>query len=165
MTAPDEECIEARGSTAPPPARPTTEINRPDVLAEVTAAFGRYEQALRTNDLAVLDELFWDDERTVRFGPGESLYGTEAVRRFRSGRPTDDLDRTLLQTIITTFGDSTATTSTEYQRRRSGRRGRQSQTWIRMPGGWRVVAAHVSFDAPPRPVDASLASVSSTGLS
>jgi hypothetical protein len=123
------------------------QINLPDVLAEVTAAFGRYERALRDNDLAVLDELFWDHEHVVRYGPEEALYGPDAVRRFRSGRPTDDLDRTLLRSMITTFGQDTATTSVEFQRRRSGRRGRQSQTWVRTSVGWRIVAAHVSLDA------------------
>jgi hypothetical protein len=121
-----------------------TDINRPDVVAEVTAAFERYERAFCENDLAVLDELFWEDDRVVRFGPTETLYGVDAVRRFRRGRPSDDLARTLLRTTITTFGETTATTSIEFRRHRSGRRGRQSQTWIRTVDGWRVVAAHVS---------------------
>jgi hypothetical protein len=120
------------------------EINRPGVLAEVTVAFERYEQALRSNDLAVLAELFWDDDRVVRLGPDESLYGTKELWQFRANRPTDDLDRTLVRTTITTFGDSAAITVAEFQRSRSGSIGRQSQTWIRTAAGWRIVAAHVS---------------------
>lgn len=120
-------------------------INRPDVLAEVTVAFERYERALLDNDLEVLNELFWDDDRVVRFGASESLYGPAAMRRFRSTRPTDDLERTLLRTTITTFGDTAATTAVEFHREHSGRCGRQSQTWIRTRAGWRIVAAHVSL--------------------
>ncbi|HWH09536.1 MAG TPA: oxalurate catabolism protein HpxZ [Solirubrobacteraceae bacterium] len=137
-----------------------TDINKPDVVAEVTSVFERYEQAFRENDLAVLDELFWEDERVVRFGPTETLYGADAVRRFRSGRPADDLDRTLLRTTITTFGETTATTSVEFRRHRSGRQGRQSQTWIRTRDGWRIVAAHVSaVAASPTPDELARASV------
>ncbi len=128
------------------------EINRADVLAEVTAAFERYEHALVANDVAVLDELFWEDERVVRFGTDESLYGFEAVKRFRSARPAGDLERTLVRTTITTFGDSAATTAVEFRRHHSGRCGRQSQTWIRTVAGWRIVAAHISVrdDEPAR---------------
>ncbi len=121
------------------------EINRPEVLAEVTAAFERYEHALGDNDIDVLNELFWDDRRVVRFGGGVSFYGPDAIRQFRSSRPTDDLDRTLLSTAITTFGDDAATAVVEFQRHNSGRHGRQSQTWIRTDEGWRIVLAHVSL--------------------
>lgn len=124
------------------------EINRPDVLAEVEAAFRRYERALVANDLAVLDALFWDDPRVLRYGMAETLAGIGAIRAFRAGRPTGDLDRELFATVVTTYGRDFATANTEYRRRSSGRVGRQSQAWVRFAEGWRIVAAHVSFPAP-----------------
>ncbi|WP_380182159.1 oxalurate catabolism protein HpxZ [Kalamiella sp. sgz302252] len=121
------------------------QINTPAVLAEVTAAFYRYEQALTGNDTAVLDELFWHDERTVRLGAGENLYGIEAIRAFRAARPAKGLDRQLRNTVITTFGDDCAVCSTEFTREGTDKIGRQQQTWIKLPEGWRIVAAQVSL--------------------
>jgi hypothetical protein len=121
------------------------EINLPDVLAEVTAVCDRYEQALVTNDVAVLDELFWNSPHTVRYGATENLYGYEAIRAFRAARPAQGLARTVLKTVITTYGRDFATADIEFQRASSARPGRQSQTWMRTPDGWRVVAAHVSL--------------------
>jgi hypothetical protein len=120
-------------------------INRPEVLAEVTAAFERYEAALVSNDVAVLDELFWNSPHTLRFGATENLYGYEAIRAFRAARPSVGLARTLSHTVITTYGQDFATANTEFLRTGSERTGRQSQTWLRTPEGWRVVAAHVSL--------------------
>ncbi|MCE4554738.1 oxalurate catabolism protein HpxZ [Pelomonas cellulosilytica] len=120
------------------------DINLPDVLAEVTAIFERYEDALVNNRLDVLDELFWDSPSTVRYGVGENLVGIDAIRAFRSARPATGLARTLQRTVITTYGRDTATAMTEFRREGSTRCGRQSQTWVRLPRGWRVVAAHVS---------------------
>lgn len=120
-------------------------INEPDVLAEVTAAFARYEQALVTNDVAVLDELFWNSPHTLRYGATENLYGYDAIQAFRAGRPSAGLARTLGRTLITTYGRDFATANTEFHRTGSDRTGRQSQTWLRTPEGWRVVAAHVSL--------------------
>ena len=119
-------------------------INDPRVLAEVRAAFARYEKALVGNDVAVLDELFWDSPHTVRYGAGENLYGTAQIRAFRAARPAAGLARTVHATTITTFGDDLATTNIEFARPGS-RPGRQSQTWVRLPQGWRIVAAHVSL--------------------
>ncbi len=122
------------------------DVNLPDVLAEVEAAFARYERALVANDLAVLDELFWADPRTVRYGVGEVLYGIEAIRAFRGARPAQGLARTLERTAITTFGRDFATASTLFTREDApGKLGRQQQSWARMPPGWRIVAAHVSL--------------------
>ena len=121
------------------------EINRPEVVGEVWARFEEYERALMANDIAVLDRLFWDSPDVVRYGPTEALRGIEAIRRFREGREVADIARTLVNTVITTFGDSVATAMTEYRRTGSGRTGRQSQTWVRLPQGWRIVAAHVSL--------------------
>ncbi|MDO9482386.1 MAG: oxalurate catabolism protein HpxZ [Hydrogenophaga sp.] len=120
-------------------------INRPEVLAEVTAAFERYEAALVSNDVAVLDELFWNSPHTLRFGATENLYGYEAIRAFRAARPSVGLARTLSHTVITTYGQDFATANTEFLRTGSERTGRQSQTWLRTPEGWRVVSAHVSL--------------------
>ncbi|MBS0562291.1 MAG: oxalurate catabolism protein HpxZ [Proteobacteria bacterium] len=120
-------------------------IDDPEVVAEVRAAFERYERALTTNDTAVLDELFWDSPRTIRYGINENLYGIEEIRAFRSAREPVDLMRDLARTEIHTYGRDYATASTLYRRRGSGRTGRQMQTWLRTPAGWRIVAAHVSF--------------------
>ena len=120
-------------------------INDPATLAEVTAAFARYEQALVTNDVAVLDELFWNSPRTLRYGVGENLQGYEAIRNFRAGRSPMNLAREVLSTAITTYGTDFATANITFRRIGQERVGRQSQSWVRMPEGWRVVAAHVSL--------------------
>ena len=121
------------------------EINSPKVLAEVTTAFDRYEQALVTNDVAVLDELFWNSPHTLRYGAGENLYGYKEIADFRASRPSAGLNRTVLRRVITSFGDAMATANIEFQRAGGNKVGRQSQTWVKMPEGWRVVAAHVSL--------------------
>ena len=118
-------------------------------VAEVTAAFGRYETALVTNDIAVLNELFRNAPYTLRYGIAENLHGHAAIAGFRAARSPVGLARTLRRTVITTFGRDLATAMTEFQREGSSATGRQSQTWVRMPDGWRVVAAHVSLLAPP----------------
>lgn len=121
------------------------DVNLPDVLDEVEAVFARYEQALVSNDIAVLDELFWADPRTVRYGVGEVLYGIEAIRAFRRDRPAQGLARTLQQTVLTSFGRDFATASTLFTRPgAAGKLGRQQQSWVRFSAGWRIVAAHVS---------------------
>ena len=122
------------------------DIDLPDVLAEVTAQFQRYEQALVTNDVAVLDELFRDDSRTLRYGGGENLYGHKEIMAFRAARPSVGLMRRLDRTVITTYGRDMAVASTLFYRdNASGKVGRQMQTWVRFPEGWRIVAAHVSI--------------------
>jgi hypothetical protein len=121
------------------------DINLPDVLAEVTAQFQRYEKALTGNDVAVLDELFWNSPHTLRYGATENLYGYDAIQAFRAGRPAQGLERVLLKTVITSYGRDFATADVEFQRAGSASTGRQSQTWLRTPQGWRVVAAHVSL--------------------
>ena len=123
----------------------THTINHPEVLAEVTAVFARYEDALVHNKVDVLDELFWDSPHTLRYGAGENLYGIEAIRAFRNARPAVGLARTIVRTAITTYGHDFATTNIEFVRAGGTRVGRQSQTWLRLPEGWRVVAAHVSL--------------------
>ena len=121
------------------------DINIPAIHAEVSAVFARYEDALVHNKVDVLDELFWTSEHTVRYGVAENLVGIEAIRAFRAARPSVGLMRTLRNTVITTYGRDFATAMTEFRREGGNKLGRQSQTWARMPEGWRVVAAHVSL--------------------
>jgi hypothetical protein len=125
-------------------------INDPAVLAEVTALFDRYEDALVGNDVETLDALFWNSAHVIRYGGAEILYGAEEIRAFRAARPSAGLARSLSRTTITTFGQDFATASTLFHRDGApGKVGRQMQTWARLPEGWRVVAAHVSvIDAP-----------------
>jgi hypothetical protein len=125
------------------------EIDIPAVVAEVTAAFALYEQALVSNDVAALDALFWNSPLTLRFGATEILYGHDAIAAFRSGRSPAGLARRLRHTVITTYGHDCATANTEFLRDTTPKIGRQSQTWVRFPEGWRVVAAHVSLMDPP----------------
>jgi hypothetical protein len=127
------------------------QVDLPDVLAEVTAQFERYEQALISNDVGVLDELFRADSRTLRYGIGENLYGYDAIRAFRAARLPVGLMRRTAKTVITTYGRDTAVASTLFYRETApGRVGRQMQTWVRFPEGWKIVAAHVSVIDEPR---------------
>jgi hypothetical protein len=127
------------------------DVDLPDVLAEVTAQFVRYEQALVNNDIAVLGELFRDDPRTLRYGIGENLYGYGAISAFRAARSPVGLGRSTDNTVITTYGRDSAVASTLFYRdSMPGRVGRQMQTWVRFPEGWRIVAAHVSVIDQPR---------------
>jgi hypothetical protein len=122
------------------------DIDLPDVLAEVTAQFARYEKALVSNDVAVLDELFRGDSRTLRYGIAENLYGYDAIMAFRSARSPAGLMRRTDKIVITSYGRDTAVASTLFYRDNApGRIGRQMQTWVRFPEGWRIVAAHVSI--------------------
>ncbi|OAS24363.1 oxalurate catabolism protein HpxZ [Methylobacterium platani] len=122
------------------------DIDQPDVKAEVEAAFAAYETALVTNDVPTLEALFWDDPRTIRYGIGENLYGMDAIRAFRRARSPVGVERSIGQTVITTYGRDFATASTLFWREGNpGKVGRQMQSWARLPEGWRVVAAHVSL--------------------
>src|SRR5258706_13612345 len=121
------------------------QITHPRVLSEVRAAFERYEYALVGNDVATLDELFWNSPQTMRYGTAENLYGIDEIRAFRAGRPAAGLAREILRLQITTYGDAFATTHIEFRRIGSERTGRQTQTWMKTPQGWRVVSAHVSL--------------------
>jgi hypothetical protein len=124
------------------------DVDRPEVVAEVTAAFERYEQALVSNDIAALDAIFRDDPRTIRYGGGENLYGYGEIKAFRAGRSPAGLARALSKTVITTYGRDFAVASTLFQRESApGKIGRQMQTWVRFADGWHVVAAHVSMIA------------------
>lgn len=125
------------------------DINLPHIHAEVMEAFNRYEAALTGNDVAVLDELFWQSAQVVRYGATENLYGQDQILAFRKSRPSVNLDRTLRNTVITTFGRDYATACTEFIRPGVDRIGRQTHSWARLADGWKIVAAHVSWmDAP-----------------
>jgi hypothetical protein len=127
------------------------QVDLPDVLTEVTEQFARYENALVSNDVAVLDELFRDDPRTLRYGGGENLYGYKAIMAFRAGRPSAGLMRRIDRTVITTYGRDMAVASTLFYRDNApGKIGRQMQTWVRFTEGWKIVAAHVSVIDDPK---------------
>ena len=127
------------------------QVDLPEVLAEVSEQFERYEKALVINDVAVLDELFRNDSRTLRYGGGENLYGYKEIMAFRAARPSVGLMRTRDRTVITTYGRDMAVASTLFYRDSApGKVGRQMQTWVRFPEGWKIVAAHVSLIDEPR---------------
>jgi hypothetical protein len=127
------------------------QVDLPDALAEVTEQFARYETALVSNDVAVLDELFRADGRTLRYGIGENLYGYDAIMAFRAARSPAGLMRKPAKTVITTYGRDSAVASTLFYRDAApGRVGRQMQTWVRFPEGWKIVAAHVSIIDEPK---------------
>lgn len=122
-------------------------INDPAILAEITVVFARYETALIENDVATLDALFWNSPLALRYGVGERLYGHAAIAAFRQARSGGSPCRYILKQAITTYGADFATADIEFQREGETRIGRQSQSWVRMPEGWRIVAAHISLEA------------------
>lgn len=127
------------------------DIDLPEIVAEVSEAFTRYEAALVGNDVATLNELFHNDPRTLRYGSGEILYGYDEIKAFRGARSPIGLMRTTARTIITAYGRDTAVASTLFYRDNApGKVGRQMQTWVRFAEGWRIVAAHVSMIDEPR---------------
>jgi hypothetical protein len=122
-------------------------VNDPIVHAEVTAAFNAYEKALMSNDVERLDALFWNSPHTIRYGPGENLYGRDEIIAFRQARAGGSPQRVLTRTVITTFGLDYATANTEFIRDGAANVGRQSHAWLRTPDGWKITAAHVSIMA------------------
>ena len=127
------------------------QIDLPEVVAEVSAAFERYEKALVTNDVATLDEMFRNDPRTIRYGQAENSYGYREIEAFRAARPSAGLARTLSKTVITTFGRDFAMASTLFHRTTApGKVGRMTQTWVRCDEGWRIVVGHVSVIDKPK---------------
>ncbi len=119
------------------------EINHPQTLTELTRQFDRYQQAIIDNDIAVLNELFWNHTLTLRYGTGENLYGHAEIAAYRGARDPKSVVRVVGKSVVTSYGRDAGTTNIEFTR--AGRNGRQSQAWIRMPEGWRIVAAHVSY--------------------
>lgn len=128
------------------------EVDNSAVLAEVSAAFERYETALVNNDVATLGALFRSDARTLRYGIAENLYGHDEIQAFRAARSPAGLERTCSRTVITAYGRDFAVASTLFHRATlPGKVGRQMQTWVRFPDGWFIVAAHVSVIPEPAP--------------
>ena len=121
------------------------DINRPDCVAEVTQCFHDYERALMSNDLARLDAFFWDSPHLTRYGIADRQFGIEALRAFRAQTPAPSFTRTLHNLRICTFGENTAVAQVEFVRSDTPLRGFQTQTWQRMPSGWKIVSAHVSM--------------------
>ncbi|MBI5255047.1 MAG: oxalurate catabolism protein HpxZ [Burkholderiales bacterium] len=121
------------------------ELDRPEVVATLTALFHDYERALMANDRAALDAYFWDDARTTRYGIADRQWGAEALRAFRASVPAPGFTRTLHHLRISTFGEDVAVAQVEFERSDTPLRGFQSQTWVRFDAGWKIVAAHVSM--------------------
>lgn len=124
------------------------DIDLPHVHAEAEAAFLGYEAALVANDLDALRDLFWDSPLTLRFGAAEHLYGRDAIVAFRAARPAAPRPRALLSYVVTTFGTDMASANAVFRNEGETRIGRQSQSWVRLPEGWRIVSAHVSYADP-----------------
>jgi hypothetical protein len=122
------------------------QINLPNIHAEVKALFDQYEDALIHNKIDILDNSFWNNPLVIRYGMNENLYGFDEIAAFRAARPSKGLLRSISKTVITTFGNDLATANTLFERDTvPGKMGRQSQTWVRTPEGWRIVSAHVSL--------------------
>lgn len=121
------------------------EVDLPEVIAELTEVFAAYERALTSGDVDALDDFFWRDALALRYGISEIQYSHEEIAQFRRRPGAINQPRSLRKTRITTFGRDFGVANTEFVRAASHRIGRQSQTWVRMPAGWRIVAAHVSF--------------------
>ena len=123
-------------------------VDDPSIVAEIIANLDRYDRAIATNDLDALDEMFWRSDKTLRYGPNGSLHGHAAISAFRRGRDIKGVERTRGRTVITAFGENFATADAEYSRPGFPGVSRQSQTWVRLPEGWRIVSAHVSDFTP-----------------
>ena len=136
-------------------------INDSAVIAELNALHEAYEKALGSNDVAVLDSMFWDSPHALRYGVMENLYGMDEVRAFRQNRLPINLERTIRRVEIMSFGDSTGVINLEYVRKVDGGKiGRQTQFWVRLPEGWKIVSAHVSvMPGPPSYMDAAAARI------
>jgi len=125
----------------------TPHLNQPEVVAEITAIFHAYEQALMTNDLPTLDAFFWDDARVTRYGIADRQWGIDELRAYRAATPAPTFTRRLEHLRINTFGADLATAQVEFIRTDTSLRGFQTQTWVRFAQGWKIVAAHVSMIA------------------
>jgi hypothetical protein len=122
-------------------------INDPEVVMELRALYPRYEEALVKNDVDTLMAMFWAGPQVMRFGATENLYGPEELEAFRKARPAANLARTITRMDIVSFGRDFASITLEFERVSAGGilRGRQSQVWVRLPEGWRIVQAHLSL--------------------
>jgi hypothetical protein len=123
------------------------EINHPETHTLLRDLALQYEEALTGNDVETLTAMFWNSPHVMRFGVTENLYGADELEAFRRSRPSVGLARRVVRLDIVCFGDSFGSVTLEFEREVAGRivRGRQSQTWVRLEEGWRIVAAHVSL--------------------
>lgn len=123
------------------------EINNPEVVAELRELYPLYETALVNNDVGVLTRMFWASPHAIRLGAGENLYGEEEIEAFRKSRPAVNLARRTVRLEIVTFGKDFGSVTLEFERDTASGivRGRQSQVWVRLAEGWRIVSAHVSI--------------------
>ena len=123
-----------------------TNINDPAVVAQLTDLYLEYEKALCTNDVATLNHLFWDSPEAVRFGITENLYGNTQITAFRQARSPVNIEREIFNLKVVTFDSDTAAVTVEFRRFvDTTRLGRQSQMWRKLPEGWKIVSAHVSY--------------------
>jgi hypothetical protein len=122
------------------------QINDPQVVAELQELYPKYEAALMSNDAETLTQMFWTSPHVMRFGVTENLYGIDEIEAFRKGRSPVNLARTVKRLDIVTFGRDFGSVTLEFERVANGKTisGRQSQVWVRLPEGWRIVSAHVS---------------------
>ena len=122
-------------------------INDPTTVAELRELYPRYEAALVNNDVETLTAMFWASPNAIRLGAGENLYGSEEIEAFRKSRPAVNLNRRMVRLEIVTFGTDFGSITLEFERDTPSGvvRGRQSQVWVRLPEGWRIVSAHVSI--------------------
>jgi hypothetical protein len=122
------------------------QVNDPEIVAELRELYPKYETALVTNDAQTLTGMFWASPHAMRFGIMENLYGIGEIDAFRKGRSPANLQRTIRRLDIVTFGRDFGSITLEFERLVNGKIifGRQSQVWVRFPGGWRIVSAHVS---------------------
>ncbi len=123
------------------------EINDPEVIAELRTLYPLYEAALVGNDVETLTKMFWASPHAIRFGVGENLYGVDEIEAFRKSRPAVNLARHVVRLEIASFGKDFGSITLEFERDTASGvvRGRQSQVWVRLDGGWRIVSAHVSM--------------------
>jgi len=124
-----------------------SEVNQPDVVAELRELYPRYEKALVANDVDTLVAMFWSSRDVVRFGVAENLYGHQELEAFRISRPSVGLTRIVKRLEIMAFGCDFGSITLEFERDTPKGKvsGRQSQVWVRFPEGWRIVSAHVSL--------------------
>ncbi len=129
------------------------QINDPTTVAELAALYPLYEKALVENDVSTLTAMFWDSPLAIRLGAGENLYGTTEIEAFRNSRPAVNLARRQVRLEIVTFGTDFGSITLEFERDSPNGtvRGRQSQVWVRLDIGWRIVSAHVSTMPSPKP--------------
>jgi Protein of unknown function (DUF3225) len=122
------------------------QINDPEIVAELQSLYPKYEAALMANDAETLTQMFWASPHSMRFGVTENLYGIDEIEAFRKSRPSTNLARSVRRLDIVTFGRDFGSVTLEFERAANGKiiSGRQSQVWVRLAEGWRIVAAHVS---------------------